>query len=257
MDKKDLGFANRQYETVRAFIDTLEVVETWFGNRFGITEKYSNPFHKGYELERFVEELGRGLIAFFVNRIREAECPNVEISPSTIQEMLKGKNGESKFDAVAIQEYIRKNFVAKSRELSINRILEEARHLLPTFWENQGRRDATVADILRGKQLHLRAYTHDLMELELHWDTSKYIAALEKIVKIVLDNENPVTVQSGGLSRLVSQDRKCFRFVMYVDRHMEGARFYKNGKMVLYMKSPEKARKVAEFLVKKDGEGQS
>ncbi|GAJ16393.1 unnamed protein product, partial [marine sediment metagenome] len=77
------------------------------------------------------------------------------------------------------------------------------------------------------------------------------LTALEKLVKIVLDDEDPTTVTGHKISTIYWQNTgdEYYRTNELEDKNIEKVRAHKNNKFLVYFTDEEKARKVAQALL--------
>lgn len=246
MREVNLDGIEEKYNQVKAFMGTLGTINREFNTEQGITDDYRGPFHKGYELENLIADVRKNLISFLVQKLNTELCPNVTIIASDIDKQLTEKFGELGFSADFIHHHIQANFVTRSAALSEEEILTKARHLLPILWDHSERKKLTLDDILKGRKLVLNAY------MESYYANSRDgLTALEKLVKIVLDDEDPTTVSADKISTIYWQKTgdDYYRTHELQDKNIEKVRAHKNNKFLIYFKDEEKARKVATALL--------
>lgn len=251
MRDQDLDSIEEKYNQVKAFIATLGKINEEFNTEQGITEDYSGPFRKLYELQNLVADVRNNLISFLVRHLNTELCPNVTISEEDIEKELTEKFGKLGFSAHFIHHHIQANFVTRSDMLSHEEILTKARYLLPTIWGCHGRKELTLDDILKGRKLVLNAY------MESYSSNSRDgLTALEKLVKIVLDEQDPTAVSADQISTVYWHNTgdDYYRTRELQDKNIEKVRAYKNNKFLIYFKDEEKAQKVAQALLR-DGQG--
>jgi len=249
MREVNLDGIEEKYNRVKAFIGTLGKINEEFNTEQGITEEYSGPFRQLHELQSLVVQVRKNLIHFLVGHFNTELCPNVTVSASEIEKELTEKFGELGFSAHFIHHHIQANFVTRSDALSREEILQKARYLLPTLWAEHGRREPTPEDILKGRKLTLQAY------MDSYYPNSRDgLTALEKFVKIVLDEEDPTTVTADGISSIYWQlsGDELYRTRELRDSNIEKVRAHKNNKFLVYFTDEEKARKVAKALLREE-----
>lgn len=246
MKDLNLNSIEEKYQKVKAFLETLGKISQEFNAEEGITEEYFGPFNQVHELSNLIEKLRSDIIGYSVQKLNSKFCPNIPINASEIEKLLTEKFGELGFSAKFIYSHIQDNFVINSDQLSLKEILIKAKDLLPILWAKHGRRDATLEDILEGRKLILRAYMDSYPR--------EGLTAIEKLIKITLDNENPSTVTANGISSVYRQLRgdEFYRIRELNDSNVEKVRAYKNHKFLIYFKDEEKAMKVAKVLLKKE-----
>ncbi len=235
-----------KYNQVKAFMGTLGKINREFNTEQGITEDYAGPFRQLHELESLVKEVRKNLIYFLVRHLNTELCPNVTISEEDIEKQLTEKFGELGFSAHFIHHHIQANFVTRSDALSREEILTKARHLLPSRWDNHGRRKPTLDELVKGRKLTLQAY------MDSYYPNSRDgLTALEKLAKIVLDDEDPTTVSADKISTIYWQKTgdDYYRTHELQGKNIEKVRAHKNHKFLIYFTDEEKARKVAQALL--------
>jgi len=249
MREVNLNSIEEKYNQVKAFMGTLGKISREFNTEQGIAEDYSGPFNQRYDLERLVAEIRKNLIHFLVGQLNSELCPNVTISASDIDKLLTEKFGELGFSAHFILHHIQANFVTRSAALSQEEILTKARYLVPSRWDNHGQRKSTLDELVKGRKLTVQAY------MDSYYPNSRDgLTALEKLVKIVLDDENPTTVSADEISTIYWQKTgdDYYRTHELQDKNIEKVRAHKNNKFLVYFKDEEKARKVAKALLREE-----
>jgi len=249
MRELKLDGIEEKYNQVKAFMGTLGKISRDFNTEQGITEDYSGPFNQRYDLERLVAEIRKNLIHFLVGQLNTELCPNVTISASDIDKLMSEKFGELGFNVHFIHHHIQANFVTRSDALSHEEVLTKARYLLPSLWDNSGRREPALDDILKGRKLTLQAY------MDSYYPNSRDgLTALEKLAKIVLDDEDPTTVSADEISTIYWQKTgdEYYRTHELQDKNIEKVRAHKNNKFLIYFRDEEKAQKVAKALLREE-----
>ncbi len=237
---------DKKYRKVKGFLKVLHKVNREFIEEEAVEEDYYNPFHKDYELEAMIKEIRDKLIEFTVKKEGRANCPNVTINVAQIMERVSKKYGQLGFSSIFITNYIKIHYLKKSDKLSYEEILQEARKTLPVIW-NHGRKKIELDDIWEKDRLKLRVY----------WGTYTYenqtmLGAIEKLTKIVIEEESPTTVIAGQLSGMFSsRSEEVYTTHQIYGKNIVKARPYKNGKFLLWFKNEKTARKVAEALIRR------
>ena len=197
----------KKYRKVRAFLDTLKEINREFIEEERIKEEYSSPFHESYQLERLIKEIRDRLVDFTVEKEHSANCQNITINVSEIREKLNKKYGQLGFSSTFIVNYIKTHYLKKSDKLSYEEIFREARKMLPVIWIDYGRKKIELDDIWEKDKLKLRVY----------WGAYTYenrtmLGAIEKLTKIVIEDESPTTVIAGEFSGIFSsRDEEVYR----------------------------------------------
>ncbi|MBA7716933.1 hypothetical protein ES703_126018 [subsurface metagenome] len=246
MREVNLDGIEEKYNQVKAFMGTLGKISREFNEDQGITEDYSGPFNQRYDLERLVAEIRKNLIHFLVGQLNTELCPNVTISASDIDKLMSEKFGELSFSAHFIHRHIQANFATRSDALSREEILTKARHLVPSRWDNHGRRKSTLEELVKGRKLTLQAY------MDSYYPNSRDgLTALEKLAKIILDDEDPTTVSADEISTIYwhKTGDDYYRTYDLQDKNIEKVRAHKNNKFLVYFRDEEKARQVAQALL--------
>lgn len=249
MSQENLDGIEQKYQQVKAFIEALAQINKSFNAEQGITEAYLGPFNKGYELQALVAKVRDDLLNFVVNKLNAEYCPNVPINLHLLKEELNKKYNELGFNLGFITEHIRLRYVARRETLSREEITSQARQLLPTLWGPSGRREPKLEDIQQGRKLVLRLYMESIYS-----DKFKRLAAIEKLIKIALDGADPAIVTDSNLSTAYWKNEPYITREVQ-DPNIEKTRAHKNGKFLIYFKDEDKARKVAEALLKGEQEG--
>jgi len=246
MREVNLNGIEEKYNQVKAFMGTLGQINHDFNTEQGITEDYLGPFNQRHELERLVADVRKNLISFLVEKLNAQLCPNVTINASDIEKQLTEKFGELGFSADFIHHHIQANFVTRSATLSYEEILTKAKYLLPSLWDNHGRRKLTLDELVKGRKLVLNAFIESCYP-----NSREGLTALEKFAKIVLDDEDPTRVSSDEISTIYWHKRgdDYYRTYELQDKNIDKVRAYKNNKFLIYFKDEEKARKVATALL--------
>lgn len=246
MRELNLDGIKEKYNQVKAFMGTLGKISRDFNTEQGITDDYAGPFNQRDDLQRLVAEIRKNLISFLVRQLNTELCPNVTISEDDIEKELTEKFGELGFSAHFIHHHIQANFVTRSVILSYQEILTKARYLLPTFWNSHERREPTLDDILEGRKLSVRAYMNSYSS-----NSRDGLTALEKLVKIILDDEDPTRVSADQISTVYNTGDDSYGVRELQDKNIEKVRAHKNNKFLVYFKDEEKAQKVAQALLNK------
>jgi len=260
LEKLDFADLDARLKLVQGFLKDFVQSEYTFGEKWTLKNEYQSPYRgsmKG-DLERFIENFRKELIEFIVGKVRENECPNVDISQDVVLRTMNEKLGSEGFDAKTVAQYIRDNFVKKAEDLSIAQLMARVENLIPRFVKKEDgswpkARPATADDLVEGRKLKLHIWTYPGYKgTELHYEAAGHIAALGKIIQIVLVEADPVTVGDevfASLLSLIQADRaKCFRRID-TGTPVEWVQFFKNGRFDLLFAASEWARRVAEFIV--------
>lgn len=241
--QKEFERVDEYYEEVTAMVKRLERVNEDFNKDEGIKEDYQGPFNKTYELQGMIRKIRDDLLGYVVRKLNKSRCPNVTVEIAPLKEKLIDKFGELGFSMKFISGYIGTHYVAHSEGMSRKEILDKAKHLLPVIWVQHGRKKLTVDDIVDGRKLVLHAYMDST-----YGNTRDGVIALDKLIRMTLDHVPAAEVVSYSLFHV-------FRLAPYSTHemagdHIEKMRAYKNNKLLIYFRTEEKARRVAEALLK-------
>ena len=236
---------DKKYRKVKGFLETLKEINRQFTEEEGIEEDYYSPFHKDYELKNIIEKIREELIQFTVRKEQSTHCPNLTIDIPDLRDKLDRKYGELGFSSTFIASYIKRKYLTKSDKLSYNEVLEEAKKLLPVLWGDHGRKKVKLEDIHEKNRLTLRLYREGYF-----YYNHKPLAAIEKLTKILIDGVSPTTVQAYFLPPCFSSRAEdLYGTHKTYDENIVKARNFKNGKLILYFKNEETAKKVGKALV--------
>ena len=241
MKNREFEKVDEYYEEVLAMLRRLERVNEEFNKEEGIEEKYLSPFNETYELKRLVEKIRDELLDYVVRKLNKSRCPNVTIEIGPLKKELVEKFGELGFSMKFVSAYIGTHYVAHSESMSHREILDKARHLLPVMW---GRKKLSIEDIQDKRKLVLHAYMDSVYS-----NTRDGLAALDKLIRMVLDDLPAAKVVDYRLAGIFREDPYSTHSIPG-DSHIEKVRAYKNGKLLIYFKTEEKAYRVAEALLK-------
>lgn len=246
MKNREFEKVDEYYEEVRAMLRRLERINEEFQREEGLEEDYLSPFNKTYELKNLVEKIKDDLLGYVVRKLNKRRCPNITIEIGPLRKELIEKFGELGFSMRFVSGYIGSHYVAHSESLSRREILDKARHLLPSIWlkDAYGKKKLVTEDIQDKQKLVLHAYLDSF-----YGNTHDALRALDKLIGIVLDNLPAAKVVDYDLADVFRGDPYSTHLIGG-DSHIEKVRAYKNGKLFIYFKTEEKARRVAEALLK-------
>jgi len=237
---------DKKYRKVKGFLKVLHEVNREFIEEEGIEEDYYSPFHKEYDLEAMIKEMRDKLIEFTVNKEGRANCPNITINAGKITERVSKKYGQLGFSSIFIKNYIKIHYLNKSDKMSYEEVLREARKMLPVIWVKYSRKKTELDDIWEKDKLKLRVYFGGYS-----YKNQETLGAIEKLTKIVIEEESPTTAEAGELSGIFSsRGEEVYTTHQIYGRNIVKARPYKNGKFLLWFKNEKIARKVAEALIR-------
>jgi len=211
-----------------------------------------------HDCEDALREFRKDMTSFLVQRYRQRYLPNMELDSDDFLSAMKERVGEERFDAEVIED----NFgelMQTGREQSLEQMLSKARRLLPYFSENVGPSDR-VSQILDGRRLMLRVYLQRYdrhqrggYDVSLGFEAREEIVALGKLSKVILNNEDPVSVESNICEAVPVGLELSQRFQgkMPGDDPIVSMRFHMNGKFIVEYATAERARKMGEVFIKK------
>lgn len=238
---------DKKYRRIRKSLDTLTQVDGEFIEEESLKEAYDSPFHKLYELKNIIEKIREELIQFTVRKEESTHCPNLTIDIPDLRDKLDRKYGLLGFSSAFIASYIKRKYLAKSDKLSYNEILEEAKKLRPVLWGDHGRKKVKLEDIHEKNRLILRLYREGYF-----YYNHRPLAAIEKLTNILIDQVSPTTVWAYFLPPCFSNKAEdLYGTHKTHDKNIVKARNFKNGKLILYFKDEETARKVGEALIRR------
>lgn len=215
-----------------------------FKDMTGIEEDYLNPVARFTDkFHDTLVELKREIVSTVLEKLRNELTPNITIKEDIFQEAVKVS-----FDIFKVKEKFYEQYVKRNDELSLKEIKEKAKKLVPSFWESYNRRETKVEDILFGNALRLKKYVSDYGWQGHHsYSVSDYsdIISLVKLSKVILLRIEPSKVTANF--NYSYRDEEIFNKVM-VCQGVESYKIYKNGRLDVFCKSEEEARKVAEAL---------
>jgi len=199
-----------------------------------------------YDVERLINEAKESLVRKAVSLTLEKHgIRNIKIPESVFREF-----SEKEFDENEISECITKNYVEKAEEIAYKQILSKAKELLPTIWNENGRRKPRIDEIVKGRKLFLRVYWT--------WGSIDYksleeISALGKLIRIVLLKEEASKTDSRMVMAIDSfrshEDYSQARSYYYDNGIIKSFRIYKNGKFEVEFHKKSYAEEVAKALL--------
>jgi len=242
--------ANTAYARFSHLAEEVNSIKTWFAQEFGLEpDSYRNPCDVHFEIERVIENARRSLARFVIQNLGETLIPNI---PLNWEEALRQVPAcEEGFDAHAIFQHIQKTYIQDAHDKSLQALLTKARRLLPHVgWKEE----RTLAQVVKKNVLTLHKYLYD-GDGSRSFEPDGECDALQKVVRVVLEDADPVTVDTGAtpLSEVMRQRKgnEVLQEVPFSTGWIQKARFFKNGKMLVTMKGETAAERVAKLLLEK------
>ena len=179
-------------------------------------------------------------------------CPNVSYRSSEFHLLMDRKVGREGFDARVIVQYIEEEYLANIDELSYQHIKNESASLLPGSWENGKRKYPFLEEIASGKVLKLRVDVVNHRKNPLvSFRGCQCLSALEKLIKVTMDEASPVNVRGEEISGLYWESRSFYgeKSVNGSVPGVESVRAFKNGRFDVRFESEALCMKVAKELL--------
>jgi hypothetical protein len=243
--------ANAAFARLQKLKAQVADIQAKFAEDSGIeADSYRNPFHFEYEVARVIEAVRGNLAKFLVQRLNEILIPNIPLDveqlPRNIPEL------REQFDAQAIFDHIQQNYVKNAVGLSYQAIFARARRLLPRAgWKDE----LTLSNVLKGNVLTLRKYIRPDCAANCSFIRDDECDCFQKLVRIVLEDANPVTVTAGATPISQAMARRKYdeipQLLVFDDGWIKQLRCFKNGRMLVAMKAESSARRVAVALLEK------
>ncbi|MGD0089214.1 MAG: hypothetical protein ABSE73_04780 [Planctomycetota bacterium] len=242
--------ANIAYERFGFLAQEADGIKTWFAQEFGLEpDSYRNPCDAHFEIGRVIENARRSLARFVIQNLGEMLVPNI---PLNWEEVLRQVPAcQDGFDANAVLQHIQKAYVQDAYDKSLQALLTKARRLLPHLgWKEE----RTLGQVVKKNVLTLHKYLHDGAGSR-SFDPGCECDALQRVVRVVLEDADPVTVDTGAtpISEIMCQRKgdEVLQEVTFSTGWIQKVRFHKNGKMLVTMKGETAAERVAKLLIEK------
>lgn len=269
ISEEQLDCLNELYAKISGITSTVKSVKDAMSEKFGLTDKegkrWRNPIDT-FDIEMYVAAVRENMIHFAVDEI--CPKPNFKIGKSKAVKYIDEKLGRNSFDAKEIRDYIKKEYIDKADELSLEEIKREVTRLLPVVRSDKGRRNTEVKDILTGKKGKEKMPQMLKLEAYVGWDSYcidmesfyKRIIALEKLVDITLAGTAPSDAR-GDIIRTIYWDAKYSsegeeRERRLLERHytqssawIEWVKLYKNSRFDVEFRKAEDAARIATVLI--------
>jgi hypothetical protein len=174
------------------------------------------------------------------------ESSNVDIDVKEISKVLDGQSGPNFFAADRVMTIFSHKYDTSKDELK-EQFFQGAKHLLPYRGIN------SPDDMVKGKSLVLR---HQVTESKYGfspdgtWDFRTRVSALEKLIRVQLQDADPRVVHGDLLSGLYKDLDKVTIWEKFqlTDSVLASTKLYKNGKFEMEFSTGEMARKMAAFI---------
>jgi len=242
--------ANTAHERLTRLAEEADNIKKDFASAASIEpDGYRNPCDAHYEIAHVLDTVRRHLACFVIQRLGETLIPNIPLDAEAMLRDLKGWNEH--FDAHAILRYIQRMYVRNAKEKSLEALLAKARRLLPHAGYKEER---TLAAVVRKNVLTLYRHVWPA-NAGRSFQKNDECDALQKVVRLVLEDADPVTVDAGSatISELMwpRKPEELFKDLVLDGGWIQRVRFHKNGKMLVTMKGETAAQRVAAFLLDK------
>lgn len=239
-----LELLNQLWERIKATSEIVRLAHETVKAEFNLKENYESPFDEVFSQNTLIEKMEEKLIKFVVSFMTRGL--NVPVNTYDIYTRFRGN-----FDAVEVARYVEENYLSKADELAFEKILNEARSLLPYSLLHDD--DKAVEEILEKNKLVLNFY--------MDWSVSgtpygihrfaDATAALFKLAKIVLMDATPSKVRADEVYSkywYVNSEEDVLEKKQF-HGPITAVKVYKNGNIRFWFESEEAARKVAEVLM--------
>ena len=236
----DTAKINEYYNTLLELAEKYREIAQRFMQEQEIEHDYMNPFHT-HELDNLIGEVKNRLIEFITDRYKKTYFPNVTVDMHELRNNFRNK----RFNADEVAAFLSEKYITHAEKLSYAEILRNAQTLLPVFF-NREKSNPEISDIVKKDTLVLRKYVSSYGAGSYYLYDLNAFSAIEKLIKIVLNNENPGNVTADKLLSVYWNKRDSELFLTYAidDRNIKAVRLYRNGKLRIKLKSKEAAEKV-------------
>jgi len=237
------------YRRVSDIIDVLDEAKRIVSEKFNVHESWMNPFDT-YKAQRAVEEIRNDLVDFLLRQI--TKDINVPVDRDEVVKFLDETVGKLGFSSAFIVNFVKAKYLSRADELAYNHIIEKAKGMIPIFYTEYERRDATLDDIVKGRVLILKTY----VDWGFTFPSKRYLLeglyGLEKLIMIVCRGEAPSTVKANFISSIYynasTHEDLTAKYEIENDV-VEAIKLFKNRKVKIWFKRREDAVKVAQALL--------
>jgi len=195
-----------------------------------------------FDIKKLVSKAKDGLVRKAVNLTLEKHgIRNIEIPENVFREF-----SEKEFDEKEIEERITKNYVENADRIAYEQILAKSKRLLPIR-----REQISVSDITKGRKLFLKVYW---FYGSIHYESLEEVLALEKLINVIVLNEN-ASKTSSNMAWIIDSFRRPLedfsqaRIYHYDNGIIKSFRIYKNGKFEIEFHQKDYAEEVAKALL--------
>jgi hypothetical protein len=242
--------ANTAHERFNRLAEETDTIKIEFAGAAGLEpDGYGNPCDAHYDIARVLDNVRRHLACFVIQRLGETLIPNIPLDAEAMLRELKG--WDEHFDAHAILRYIQRMYVRNAKDKSLEVLLAKARRLLPHVGFKEER---TLAHVVKKNVLILQRHVW-AGNAGRSFEKNDGCDALQKVVRIVLEDADPVTVDAGvaSIAELMRtrKSEELFDELVLDGGWIQKVRFHKNGKMLVTMKGETAAQRVATLLLDK------
>lgn len=238
--------ANTAYERLSHFADESASIGHWFAHEAGLVPGSCwNPCDATIEIGRLIDQFRRYMAHYVIRQLNKMLVPNIPLNCEAVRREIPACH--KKLNAYAILKHMRRKYVRNGREMSLEALLARASQLLP---RTGGKKTLSLARILRKNVLVL--HKEDCND-KCSYARGCECNSLQKIVRIVLENADPLTVTTGvtPISE-IQRARKCeelFQEITFRRGWIRKVRFFKNGKVLVTMKDETAAERIAKLLL--------
>lgn len=236
---------NELFSALSKTPDLFKLAENIFEREFNLSieDYYLNPFDNcSIEIRYMLDKIKKKLVDAVIREVTKDYT--LTINTSDIPEELM-----EDFDAVLLADYIKKQFLSRADEIAFEQILAKARELLPRRWD----RDIEIDEIVQKNRLVLRCYLDWSYSVPILYYFCEKLTALERLTYVVLEGKKPSKTHQMAIAYKYQQ---CGTYEEILKRKefygpIKTTKIHKNGKLYVWFKSENDARRIAEVLLKK------
>ena len=237
--------ANTAFEHYQQLAAQADTIQEEFRESTQLDSDARNPFDAHYELDRAIDTVRRNLRMHVVQRLNAMLVPNIPISVDALPRDL-----DKHFDAHTILALIRKQYVRDAVRKSREAILSKVRRLLPRAGYKE---QLTREQLLKKNVVTLHKYVRAGSGGSASFSRDDECDALQKLVRIILEDADPVTVDTGTTAiSSIHQARKfeeIFYDIVFESGWIQKVKSFKNSKFMVTFKAETAAQRVAQFLI--------
>lgn len=246
MPEKLCAIANTAYGRLSRFADESARIGTWFAREAGLVpSRCWNPCDATTEIGRLIDQFRRYMAHYVIRQLNKMLVPNIPLNCEAVRREIPACH--KKLNAYAILKHIRRQYVRNGRQKSLETLLARASRLLP---RTSGKKTLSLARILKRNVLIL--HKEDCND-KCSYARGCECNSLQKIVRIVLEDADPLTVNTGvtPISEIqrARQYEELFQEITFRRGWIRKVRFFKNGKVLVTMKDEAAAERIAKLLL--------